>query len=192
MKNVLILHGVGGNPRLNWYQYIATNAAKAGYRVLVPPLPYADKPNLEATYSYVSRHFTFNEKTIMVGHSSGACLALGILQKLPSQIRIHKTILISGFIDPFLTAELHRYIPRSDYDNLFPKRWYWKKIKDSCSRFIFFYSPSDPFVQMRHAETLQYRLSGELILIQRSKHFSVASGGKRFNEFPLLLEKILG
>ncbi len=187
MKNLLILHGLGGNPLLNWYSYVADKAKEIGYRVLVPQLPDASKPNLDRTYSFLKKTFSFNSQTILIGHSSGASLALGVLQRLDNDIEIRKTILVSGFIDPNLTPKLHKYIPRSDYDYLFPETWDWNKIKKSCKEFVIFHSLSDPFVQIRHAQTMKEKLLGRLILIPEAMHFSVTSGGDRFREFPELL-----
>lgn len=188
MKNVLILHGIGGNPTLNWYQYIARKAREKGYTTYIPQLPSSDKPNIDLTYEFLAKAFTFDKETVIIGHSSGASLALGILQKFPKDTVIKKTILVSGFIDANLTPQLHMYIPRSDYDNLFPKSWDWEKIRGTSIDFIIFYSPSDPFVQLRHAETMKEKLHGKLILIPDVLHFSVTSGGERFREFPELVE----
>lgn len=188
MKNVLILHGIGGNPMLNWYQYIAKEAKKKGYEPYIPQLPSAQKPDLELTYEAVLKDFTFNPETVLIGHSSGASLALGILQTLPDSVTIKRTILVCGFIDPNLTPELHTYIPRSDYDKLFPKKWDWEKIRRTSNDFIIFFSPSDPFVQPRHADIMKEKLDGRFIIIPDALHFSVTSGGGRFREFPELVE----
>lgn len=188
MKNLLIIHGIGGNPTLNWYQYIAEKAREKGYTTYIPQLPSSDKPDFELTYKFVIKKFLFDKETVLIGHSSGASLALGILQKLPKGTVIKRTILVSGFIDAYLTPQLHIYIPRTDYDKLFPKSWDWEKIRRSSSDFVIFYSPSDPFVQPRHAETMRDKLQGKLVLIPDALHFSVTSGGERFREFPELVE----
>ncbi len=188
MKNVLILHGIGGNPTLNWYQYAAQKAKEKGYAPYVPQLPSSDKPDLELTYDFVTKNFNVNAATVLIGHSSGAGLALGILQKLPEAVAIKRTILVSGFIDPNLTPYLHTFIPRTDYDRLFPKKWDWGKIRRSSQDFVIFYSSSDPFVQPRHAETMREKLHGRLAIVPDALHFSVNSGGERFQEFPKLVQ----
>ena len=188
MKNALIVHGIGGNPTLNWYQYIARKAREKGYITYIPQLPSSNKPDLELTYKFITEKFLFDEETLLIGHSSGASLALGILQKLQEEIVINRTILVSGFIDPNLTPELHTYIARSDYDKLFPKAWDWEKIRRTSGDFIIFYSPSDPFVQMHHAKTMEEKLHGKLVLVPDALHFSVNSGGERFREFSELVE----
>lgn len=187
MKNVLILHGLGGSPKLNWYPYLKTELEKNEFQVVIPQLPEADKPNLNLTYQQLTNQMKFDEDTILVGHSSGASLGLGILQKLPKGTNFKKSIFVAGFIDPFLTDELHTYVPRQNYNNLFPTSWDWEKIKHNCKKFVIFHSQNDPYVQMRHAKVLKERLDGELILVPNGAHFSVNSGGERFKEFPELL-----
>lgn len=190
MKNAIILHGIGGSPMLNWYQFVAKKAKEKGYTTYIPQLPSSSKPDLELTYRFVLNKFLFDKETVLIGHSSGASLALGILQKLPDGLVIKRTILVSGFIDPYLTPRLHTYIPRSDYDKLFPEKWKWEKIRRSSGDFILFYSLSDPFVQPRHSEAMKEKLHGKLILISNALHFSVTSGGERFRKFPELVEYI--
>ncbi len=188
MKNAFILHGIGGNPTLNWYQYVAQKAREKGYTAYIPQLPSSDKPDLELTYEFLAKNFTFDKDTVLIGHSSGVSLALGILQKLPDDILIKRTILVSGFIDPQLTPQLYRYIARSDYDNLFPHVWDWNKIRKKSGDFIIFYSDSDPFVPRRHADIMEKKLHGTLILVPDALHFSVTSGGERFRKFPELVD----
>lgn len=188
MKNAIILHGIGGSPKLNWYQFVAKKAREKRYTPHIPQLPLSDKPNLDLTYQFLVKKYAFDKEIVLIGHSSGASLALGILQELPDAIVIKRTILVSGFIDPNLTPELHTYIPRSDYDNLFPKAWDWEKIRRTSGDFIIFYSPSDPFVQMHHAKTMEEKLHGKLVLVPDALHFSVNSGGEWFREFSELVE----
>ena len=173
MENAIILHGIGGSPMLNWYQYAASKAREKAFTPHVPQLPLSDKPNLDLTYQFLVKKYAFDKETVLIGHSSGASLALGILQKLPDDTVIKRTILVSGFIDPNLTPELHTYIARSDYDKLFPKAWDWEKIR---------------IVQMHHAKTMEEKLHGKLVLVPDALHFSVNSGGERFREFSELVE----
>lgn len=191
MKQVIILHGIGGNPELNWYPYLADKLKQRGFIVDIPRLPNPDKPDIEKTYRLITSTYEINDDTILVGHSSGATLALGLLQKLPSKILITQVILIAGFIDTNLTPELFNYINRSDYEFLFPKRWDWLKIKQAARKFTVMHSRDDPFVPVRHAYTLKKELETQLILFPESKHFSITSGGPKFKKFPQLLRLLL-
>lgn len=191
MKNVLILHGSYGNPYKNWYQFIKQRAEAKGYTVNIPQLAHIDKLDLEETYKFLVDNSFINDETIIIGHSSGAAYILGILQRLPKKNVVQKAILVAGFVDAELTEKLFESVPKEHYFKLFPKKWDWKKIRSQSKKFIIFQALDDPYVQVRHAETLKEKLNGELILIPGASHFSISTGGERFKEFPELLQKIL-
>lgn len=187
MKNLVLLHGIGGSPNINWYPYIRSEALKIGYEVYIPQLPDTDRPNLKKIRDLLLQNHHFDHDTVIIGHSSGAVLALGFLQSVNFDFKIKRTVLVSGFIDTNLTDELFKYIKLADYDYLFPDIWNFKKIKNTCTDFIIIHSQSDPFVQMRHAISLKDYLDGNLVVFPHSKHFSVSSGGVKFKKFPKLI-----
>ncbi|KKS41803.1 MAG: hypothetical protein UV61_C0006G0155 [Candidatus Gottesmanbacteria bacterium GW2011_GWB1_43_11] len=190
MKNLLLLHGSYGDPNKNWYQYIGVKAQEKGYSVNIPRLPYIDKLDFDETFNFLfDQRFITNETTV-IGHSSGAAYILGILQRLPKDIIIQKAILVAGFVDADLTERLFQEVPKEHYYKLFPKKWNWEKIKTSCRKFVIVQSVNDPYIQMRHAKTLEEKLNGELVILPGALHFSVNAGGKRFKEFPELLRYI--
>lgn len=189
MKNALILHGIGNNSRNNWFPWLKTQLERRGYEVWVPDLPNFDKPDLGQTYNFVKDR-PFGPNTLLIGHSSGAAIVLGILQKLPAGIIVKRAILVAGFISAELKPELFKYVSKSDYKNHFPKKWDWEKIKRSAKDFIIFYSSSDPYVPVEQAETIQKNLSSKLINIPDAKHFSISSTGERFRKFPELLNYV--
>src|SRR3989344_1495593 len=189
MKNALILHGIGNKSNDNWFPWLRKELEKKDYEVWSPDLPQMEKPNLESIYNFV-KSFSFSSETVLIGHSSGATLALGILQKLPPKIVIKKTILVAGFTDSNLKPELFKYVSKSDYTYHFPKKWDWMKIRKSSKEFIIFDSPSDPYVQTSYGKFLKEKLLGELITVLNAGHFSISTKGKRFKEFPELLKYI--
>ena len=190
MKNLLILHGSYGNPDKNWNRYLEGEAKKKGYVVHIPQLEHIDKLDLEKTFKTLMDKGYINSDTTIVGHSSGATYILGILQRLPESISIKKAILVAGFIDDKLTKELFKHVPKAHYAKLFPKKWDWVKIKKSCKEFIFIYSENDPYVQTRHAKTLNQKLGGKLVAFSNAFHFSINTGGERFKKFPELVNFI--
>ena len=129
-----------------------------------------------------------DSETTLIGHSSGATYILGILQRLPKDTVVRKSILVAGFVDAELTDELFKEVKKEHYHRLFPNKWDWEKIGKSCKSFVIFHSPTDPYVQMRHAEILNKELNGQLIIVSDGKHFSTGTGGERFREFPQLLQ----
>ncbi len=187
MKNVLILHGSFGNPDKNWYPYVGKKAQAKGYVVHIPQLTHIDKLDLDKTYTFLIEQNFINSETVLIGHSSGAAYILGIFQRVTPTLVLQKAILVAGFVDAHLTDELFQVVSKEHYYKLFPPKWDWEKIKNSCKKFIIIQSNNDPYVQMRHAEFLTKKLNGKLVIIKNGRHFSVSTGGNRFKEFPEII-----
>lgn len=181
MKNVLILHGTDGNSQENWFPWLKDQLEKKNYRVWVPDLPGADKPNIDRYNQFIFPKWQFDEESVVVGHSSGAVATLGLLQELPDNAVINKAILVAGFIDDL------------DYDpvkEMFKKPFNWEKIKKQAKEFVFINSDNDPFVPSHHGLALKEKLGGELVIISGQKHFSVATMGEKYREFPEILQYV--
>ncbi|USN87855.1 MAG: alpha/beta hydrolase [Candidatus Nomurabacteria bacterium] len=95
MKEIIILHGTGSTPDSYWHPYLKSQLERAGHRVQIPQLPNSELPKLEEQLSYVLKNCQLSTETVLVGHSSGVPLILGILQEISS--RIATSIMISGF-----------------------------------------------------------------------------------------------
>lgn len=79
MRNALLLHGTNGDHTSNWLPWLESELSKRGYKVFLPDLPRADKPNIRRYNDYIFPRWEFTNESIIVGHSSGAVAALGIL-----------------------------------------------------------------------------------------------------------------
>lgn len=181
MKNALILHGTDGNPNKHWYPWLNRELEKRDYRVWVPKLPHADMPSLHRYNDFLFPKWTFDNDSVIVGHSSGAVAVLGILQELPRNVVVDKAIIVAGFTDDLGWKELRE---------LFNIPLNWKIIKERARKIILFHSDNDPYVPFVHGEKLRTLLSAELIVMKGQGHFNVSSNPK-YRTFPALLEKIL-
>jgi pimeloyl-ACP methyl ester carboxylesterase len=101
IKKALLLHGTGGDSNCNWFPWLRAELENAGWAVWVPDLPHADKPNIRRYNEYIlsNKDWVFDDNTIVVGHSSGAVAALGLLQALPESAKVAKAILVGSFSD---------------------------------------------------------------------------------------------
>ena len=82
MKNALILHGINSSSQSNWLPWLKAELEARGYKVWVPDLPLSEKPNIGRYNQYIFENWQLNKDSIVIGHSSGAVAALGLLQHL--------------------------------------------------------------------------------------------------------------
>lgn len=179
MKNVLILHGTGNNSQDNWFPWLKKELEEKGYKVWVPDLPNSDKPNYERYNKFIFSKWSFDNESLLIGHSSGAVEILRILGALPENIVVKKTILVAGFKDNL------NYEPVFE---MFEEPFNWEKIKNRCKEFIFIHSDNDPYVSLEHGEFLKEKLGGKLVILKGQKHFSVSTLGEKYRKFPELLK----
>lgn len=183
MKNAIILHGTGNGPQNNWFQWLKIELESMGYDVWVPNLPKNDTPDIKRYNEFIFSHkeFSFNEETILIGHSSGAVAILGILQNLPSNIKINSAYLIGVF----------KEAPgEKEFEGLFNEPFDFEKIMSHVNKMIYIHSDNDPYCPLNHAEYLSERTKGELVVIPGQQHFSISTAGEKYKEFPALLELI--
>lgn len=183
MKNALILHGIFNNSQGNWFPWLKKSLEKEGYKVLVPNLIESDRPNTNKNWGLVIKQWQFNKESIIIGHSSGGAMALGFLQKLPTNLVIKKVILVSAFKDVLQDkfSENRR--------GLFEKPFNWQKIKKSAQEIILIHSLDDPYVKPEQAYYLQKKLDCRLIMKKHEGHFNLEKG-LQYKKFPLILDLI--
>lgn len=181
MKNALILHATADSLNDNWYPWLKEELIKKGYKVWVPNLPDADKPNIEKYNNFIFPKWEFNKDSILIGHSSGAVAILGILENLPEGVVVERAILVAGFKD-------NEDLKWESLDKLFLKPFDWEKIRKQCKEFFILHSDNDPYVTLSHAQHLAEKLKGKLIIYKNQKHFSVTTMGEVYRRFPQILE----
>lgn len=182
MKNALILHGTDDSSSSNWFPWLKKQLQKEGWNVWVPDLPGADTPNIQRYNGFLlaNKSFAYNEDTIIIGHSSGAVAALGLLDELPVGAKIHSAYLVGSFKDDLDWPALHE---------LFIKPLDFEDIKKKAKEFVFIHSDNDPYCPLEHAQYLTEKINGKLIILKGEKHFSVGTNPK-YHQFPELLKII--
>lgn len=181
MQNALILHGTYGNSHQNWFPWVKNELEQAGWKVWVPDLPGADFPNSRRYNMYIlgNRKWSFNKDSIIIGHSSGAVAALGLLQNLPEKSVVNKVILVGSFRDNLGWHNL---------DGLFEEPLRFAKLKRHAKEFLFIHSDNDPYGPLDHAQYLAKKLDAKLLVQKGEQHFSIKEGGEKYKRFPYLLQ----
>jgi lincosamide nucleotidyltransferase A/C/D/E len=185
MKKAIILHGTDGSPHDNWFPWLREQLVKLGYKVWVPDLPEANKPNIKRYNEYISRHvpWPIDEETILIGHSSGAVAILGLLQSLPEETKVKACYLVGSFKDDLGWEALNE---------LFLEPFDFAKIKYKFRFMYFLHSDNDPYCPLEHAQYLHSQIGGDLIVLSGQKHFSTGTFGEEYRQFPYLLRLIEG
>lgn len=180
MKNVLMLHGTGGSPNSNWFPWLKHELKDKGYKVWVPQLPHAEKPNMQRYRDFIfkNKEWEFNNESIIIGHSSGALATLYLLQYLPENVQINTAIMVGVFKDD---------LGRDDLKEVFLDPLDFEKIKKSAKCLVFLHSDNDPHCPLSHAKYISKKTNGKLIIIPNASHFSISAGGKRFRKLPEIL-----
>lgn len=179
MKNVIIFHGSGSTPNDVWYPWLKKELERKDYSVSSPVLT-ADDPAPLSVWLPLALKEKYDEKTVLVGHSSGAPLILSVLENLNLQIK--KAILVAGFITPLPVDKGHNPILQEKYD--------WEKIKGNVKEIIVINSTNDPWgCDDNQGKAIAKKVNGKLI-INHEGHMGSETFKQPYKEFPALLELI--
>ncbi|NCU30301.1 alpha/beta fold hydrolase [Candidatus Saccharibacteria bacterium] len=174
MKNALILHGTGANSHSNWFDWLASKLSEKGYEVYIPQLPHTDSPDLKLNRRFIfAGEFEFSPETIIVGHSSGAVLALKLLEMLPVGSRIDTVVAVGA------------YQPADFIDKIRTNM-----VQNKARRLIFVHGDNDPIAPLEGVKDLARQTAGKLVIVPGAQHFS-AQQSPEHTQLPILVD-ILG
>lgn len=181
MKNVVILHGTGETPEYMWLPWVKKELEKKGYTVSIPQLPDTDHPDLK-NWLPVALKETYNEETILIGHSAGGPLQLSVLENI--NVKIRQAILVAGYARQKGEFKQKELILQEQYN--------WEKIADHVDDIIFINSDNDPWgcTDVEGRYMLDNVGKGKLIVMKGEGHMGSVKYNQIYNEFPLLLELI--
>ncbi len=178
-KKAIIFHGTDGTPADFWYQWLSDQLQEAGYAVEVPSYPEINHEPIDIFLPKVLSSHTFDEETILIGHSAGATLILSILENIEAPIP--KAFLVASFVKPLPDGE--NPILQKSYD--------WEKIKTQVADIYFVNSVNDPWgcndVQGRY----MFDKLGGTQVIRNEGHFGSSTNTQPYPTFPLLRGMIL-
>ena len=179
MKNACIFHGSSSSPEHFWYPYVKRELEKRGYKTWVPQLPDTDNPDLKTQLPFVLNNYSYNNETVLIGHSAGCPLILSLLQNL--EVKIKLAILVAGLTEP--PDDKPAPILQSEYD--------WKEISSNCNNFVFINSDNDPWgCDDKQGRKMFDHLGGELIIRHGEGHMGSESFNQPYKEFPLIVNLV--
>ena len=91
--NYVFVHGFGASPENNFWPWLKEKIGRDGLKVQLPSLPNPGTLEIDQKIKHVLKTCSFSKDTVIVAHSLGCLVALGVLAKLKTPVR--KLILIS-------------------------------------------------------------------------------------------------
>ncbi len=149
--------------------------------VAIPALPPPESQSLAAWLASCHAQVPgpLAEQDILIGHSSGALLALRLLEQNKTPARA--VFLICPFI-----AALH-----NEYDkynaSFFAAPFDWPRLRAIAQTRAVFAGDDDPYVPLSYSKTVAEKLTASCTVIQGGGHLNSAAG---YREFPQLLQAV--
>jgi predicted alpha/beta hydrolase family esterase len=171
-RKAIIFHGTGGSPDVCWYRWLGERLESRGYEVEIPAYPGINREPIETFLPRVLSNHTFDERTVLVGHSAGAALLLSILENVDA--KIPQAILVAGYAT----------VPNTEDEPVLQSSYDWEKIKARVKDIYFVNSVNDPYgCDDRQGRLMFDRLGGTQI-VRDEGHFG--SPDQQYPTFELL------
>jgi len=182
MKNAVILHGTLGSPDGNWFGWLKSELESKGLEVWSPNLPRAEQPSLKEWVSFVQTNcpFAIDQNTLVMGHSSGAILALILAQQ--NLVPVGAVVAVSVFHDNSLN-----WAPNN---RLFDVTFNWDVIRKNASKLLFIHSDNDPYVPLSQAQFVAKNCQADIVVIADQGHFNLEQSAD-YKQFPKLANLLL-
>ena len=179
MKKLILFHGMGATSKDQWLPYTKDHFESAGWEVTAPDIPDSGDPDLERWVAFVNETVTYDEDTVMVGHSAGCPLIISLLER--SQDPIKKAVLVGGFIEDIGSGVAP--LIQDSYD--------WDKIRSNCKGFIYVNSDNDPYnCDDKQGRLMLDKLGGTQVIMAGEGHFGTSEFNQPYPEFPFLIKLI--
>lgn len=173
-KRAFIIHGWDGYPEEGWFPWLKQELEQKDFSVVVPAMPDAAEPDIEAWTSHLSRVVgNTDENTFFVGHSIGCQAILRYLERLPADIRIGGVVFVAGWftltnVDSAEEKEIAKPWLETPID--------FEKVKQHTKKFVAIFSDNDPYVPLDNKDVFEEKLGAKIIVEHDKNHFSGSTG----------------
>jgi|SRR5580698_2951889 predicted alpha/beta hydrolase family esterase len=177
VRIVLIPGNAGATVDGIWFPYLRRELEQRGYQVVAQTFPDPIKGRMRYWLPYLTDVIRPDDRTVIVGHSSGALAALRYAESAP----LLGTFAIAGHHTD-CGFELER---RSGF---FDQPWDWDAIRRNQRFIVQFHSADDPWIPVAVARELHRLTGSRFTLMEGMGHFG--SYDQKMEEFPELLEAV--
>ena len=178
VRVVFIPGNGGGSPKKdNWFPSVGKLLQEQGIEVVAEEFPDNVLARAQYWLPFLKDDLKVDDKTILVGHSSGAIAAMRIAEEMP--------ILGSVLVGTYYTDLDMEAEKQSGY---FETPWNWEAIKNNQQWTIIFASQDDPWIRVEEPRYIHNKLQCEYHEYTNQGHFG---GDYHKPEFPELVQAIL-
>eukprot|EP00729_Bicosta_minor_P003397 gene3397-8434_t len=163
---VVIVPGNGGGDvfQANWYAEMQAVLQRPSYgRGCIPVLqnmPDPHKAREKIWIPFMRKELGCNERTIIVGHSSGAVAAM----RFAEQYQVYGIVLVSAcHTDLGLKSER--------IAGYYGRPWLWERQKANSNWILQFHSDNDPFIPVEEARHVAANLDSEYYELAGKSHY---------------------
>ena len=132
-RRAILFHGTGANPDVVWLPWLRDRLLARGYAVEVPHYPGLNVEPIATFLPEVLANHTFDDGTVLVGHSGGAALLLAVLEHL--DVMVDQAFLVAGYCTP----------PNTEDEPVLQAGYDWAAIRASVRDPYFINSRNDPY-----------------------------------------------
>jgi uncharacterized protein len=176
LKVIFIPGNGGGSPKDNWFPYLKEELEKLKIRVVAPEFPDNDLAREIYWIPFIQNDLQADDKTILVGHSSGAIAAMRFAET--------KNLLGSVLVGAYHTD---LGLPKEKQSGYFERPWNWESIICNQEWIIQFASLDDPWIPIAESRFVHEKLHTEYHEYVDQGHFG---GNYQKLIFPELLEAL--
>ncbi|XP_073529471.1 serine hydrolase RBBP9 [Phyllobates terribilis] len=162
VKAVIVPGNGGGNVEsCIWYSWTKKRLDKIpNFKCVLRNMPDPFTARESVWLPFMESELQCDNKTILIGHSSGAAAAM----RFAETHQVFAIILVAAY-----TSDLGDENERES--GYFSRPWQWEKIKSNCHHIIQFGSTDDPFLPWHEQQTVADNLGAELHKYTDRGHF---------------------
>jgi predicted alpha/beta hydrolase family esterase len=159
-RRAIIFHGTGAQPGWIWYPWLADRLRTRGYDVETPHHPGTNVEPIASFLPGVLAAHTFDEDTVLVGHSGGAALLLALLEHL--DVTVAQAVLVAGYST----------LPNDGPEPVLQNSYDWAAVQSHVRELVFVNSVTDEFgCDAEQGRAMFDRLGGTLV-VRDDGHFT--------------------
>lgn len=176
IPKIILIHGMSATSQNHWFPWLKKELKKRKIKVTNRTFPNNLRAEERVLLDFLDKNLKADANTILIGHSSGAAVAM----RYAESHKLYGSILIGALYTDLGYKE-------EQETGLFKRKWNWEKIRKNQNWIIQFASLDDPFIPIEQPRYIHKMLKTEYHEYKDQKHF----GSEHYSpkKFPDLLEK---